>query len=133
MTQPTSRPSLLRHALQANGCFSALSGAVFLLAAQPIARLAGLDPLQVRSLGPGLLLFATWLFWISSRRRIPARQAWIVVALDLLWVLGSAALLLGHLAPLTVAGRWLVGLIAVAVLLLADLQAYGLYRLHRQH
>ena len=54
--------------------------------------------------------------------------AWEVIALDVLWVLGSVLLIFTDLVPLSIGGKWTVALIADIVALFAILQYVGLRR-----
>jgi len=122
--------NLLRNALRGNALFSGLSGAVALLAAQSLAAFTGIQmPVVFIILGVVLILYAIDLFWIASQETIDHRFAWATILLDVVWVLGSVAILLFESPPLTVAGRWTVALLAEAVAIFAILQYIGLRRL----
>lgn len=119
---------LLRRALLANATFSTLCGTTLLLGAGALAPLLGVPALALRLVGATLLPFA-WGLWQNARRPDLRRgEAWLAVGLDLGWVAGSAALLLGELWPLEPAGRWAVIAVGDVVLLCALLQAAGLLR-----
>ena len=51
------------------------------------------------------------------------------MVLDVLWVLGSVALIFSNQIPLTVAGKWAVALVADVVALFAVLQYVGVRRM----
>lgn len=124
--------TLLRHSLQGNAVFSCLSGVLFLVAAGPIASFLGMEvPWLIRMLGLSLSLYAVWLLIIARRPTLDRREVWIVIGLDATWVLGSALLLIADLAPLTLAGKWTVGIVADLVAAFALLQFYGLTRQHQ--
>ncbi|ALA56880.1 hypothetical protein [Nitrospira moscoviensis] len=128
MITSTDPASLLRHSLRANAWFSGLSGLLFLLAAHPVATFLGLDaPWMVRALGPGLLVYALWLGFISRRSTPDCREVWSAIALDGVWVIGSALLLLGELLPLSTSGLWAIGIVADIVACFAVLQIYALF------
>ncbi len=123
---------LLHLALRGNAAFSTLSAVIFLAASQPIASFLGLLPgKQVIILGIQLGVFAAWLAWLSTRSAIPRWQVWLIIALDVLWVAGSLQLVLASPPGLTGGGKWVVGMIADIVALLALLQFLGLRRLKR--
>ena len=119
---------LLRRALLANAAFSTLTGVTLLLVAGPLAPLLGIGALALRITGATLLPFAFGLFQNARRPDLRRGEAWLAVGLDLAWVAGSAALLLGELWPLEPAGRWAVLGVGDVVLLCAILQAAGLLR-----
>ena len=122
---------LLRTALRGNGLFSAVSGAVLVLASRPLAETIGFPwPNTLLILGIILLLYALDLFWFTSRATLNITFAWVAIALDVAWVIGSIALLLTDPVGLTVAGQWFIGLIAEAVALFALVQWLGVRRLH---
>jgi len=120
---------LLRRSLQGNAWFSGLSGLLFLFAAKPLASVLGLGaPWIIRTLGLGLLLYALWLLVTARRPSLDRREVWGAIGLDTAWVLGSALLLIANPIPLTLPGKWAVGIVADMVAMFALLQFYGLYR-----
>jgi hypothetical protein len=126
-----TKPTLLRRALHANGAFSALSGVVLLAAANPLARLLGLnDALILIVTGVSLLLYAAGLFRNARREIINHAEAWTAVILDFAWVIGSAVVIFAGV--LTTTGNWLVAIVADIVLLFGVLQLYGLRRMRRE-
>ena len=124
---------VLRLALRGNGSFSLLSGLILAAAARPVSVLLGVEPPAILLiLGIVLIIYGIDLFWVASRPEIDTRLATAAVVLDVLWVLGSAALLLTGLVSLTAAGVWAVIIVADIVALFAIWQGYGLWRM-RQH
>jgi hypothetical protein len=126
----TDPASLLRLSLRANAWFSGLSGLLYLLAADPITEFLGLNmpPWMVRTLGPGLLVYAIWLGLISRRSTLDSREVWSAIVLDATWVIGSAILLLGEFLPFTRSGLWAVVIVADIVACFTILQMYALFR-----
>ncbi len=123
---------LLRLALGGNAAFSTLSAVIFLVASQPIASFLGFLPTQqVFLLGVQLALFAVWLFSLSRQSMPSLRQVWVIIALDMLWVVGSVLVLLLPPATLTSGGKWAIALVADVVGLFAILQFVGLRQLTR--
>ncbi len=119
--------SPLARAIRANAFFSGISALVFLLGARPIASWIGLgEPALLTAVGVLLLLYAPVLLWISNRRPIPRWMAWVVIDLDILWVIGSAILVFTDWVPLTVAGKWTVVVLADIVAGFALIQYIGL-------
>ena len=97
----------LRYALRGNATFSLTTGLIAALVSAPVASWLGAFRAQeVLLLGAQLVLFATWLLWLSFRVRIPRWQVLVVLALDVGWVAGSALLLLSPPAALTAAGNY---------------------------
>lgn len=132
MMHTEDRSQLLRWAFRGNAIFSTLSAVVFMAAAEPIASLAkNLPPKQVFFLGPQLAVFAAWMLWLSWRAVIPRWQVWLIIALDILWVVGSFGVLLAPPPALMPGGKLAIGLVADVVALFALLQFLGLRRLRR--
>lgn len=126
-----SEPTLLRRALLANACFSALSGLGLALAYEPLARWLGVgDPATLAWTALVLLAFAGHLVW-ASRRRIHVFEALYFVASDALWVVGTAVLVLAYPSHLSSAGRWTAMAVAVVVGGLALAQLIGLSQARR--
>ena len=102
------------------------------MAPQSIASILGLDAAwTVQLLGPCLIAFALWVALLAASPRPGPIRALITVAMDLGWVLGSAALLATVGGQLTTAGAWLIAGIATLVGLLATWQLLGLARMYR--
>ncbi len=120
--------TLLRGALRANAAFSTLCGAILVVLGGVLDPVLGVPALALRLVGASLLPFAVSLWMNARRAEVSRREAWLAVGLDLAWVAGSAALILGELWPLTTAGRWAVIGVAEVVLLWALLQTAGLVR-----
>jgi len=121
--------SLLKKAFRGNALFSGLSGLVAVLGARPLARFSGIEmPAVFIALGIILIIYGIDLWWISSREPIDHRFAWAAIILDILWVVGSVAVLLIGLPELTVGARWAVFFLAEIVAFFAILQFIGLRR-----
>lgn len=75
-----------------------------------------------------LIAFAAWLWYIATRPA-PARAAvWVIIALNLLWVLASILLVAGRWFPLTALGTAFILAQAAAVTVFAAMQYAGLRR-----
>ncbi|MEI3854150.1 MULTISPECIES: hypothetical protein [Ensifer] len=113
-----SNRSLLNKTFLADGAFSLVSGATLILAAGPLAALISpaATPAMMKVLGVGLLVWG--IFHLSAARNggPVTASARISIAGDMLWQLGSLALLLAAYASLSAAGITLVviGMIGVA-------------------
>jgi hypothetical protein len=122
--------SQLTRALLGNAIFSLTSGLVFLLRGDSAAALIGVGPDWLyRAIGAGLLGFALCVAWVALRRPVNTFFALLISVADLLWVLGTAALLLIVGASMQPAGVTVLIAIAAVVLLFAVLQLRGI----RQH
>lgn len=128
---PESR--LLRRFLLGNATFSTLTGTLCLVDATPLSQAFGIpDPTLLPGLGVQLLIFAAAIVWIATRQTISTRLAWIIIALDIGWVVGSIALLPFVSGMLTSAGITALVLIAVGVAAFASGQIAGVRRLTAQ-
>ena len=123
---------LLRASLRGNAVFSAVSGIVLIAGAAPLGTLLGVGaPAVLTTVGVILVVYAGGLWWNARRPEVNRAEARIAVALDVAWVVLSAALLIFAPSLLTPAGRWIVAAVAVCVAGFAILQSFGLRALDR--
>lgn len=128
--QMSDTQKLLRMALQGNALFSAVSGVVVLAMNRTLVEFLGLPSnASLTSVGIGLLGYAGWLLWNARREKIKIGDAWIAVLLDMVWVLGSYALLFA--VRFSSGGKWAVALVAEVVFLFGVMQWLGLRRIGR--
>jgi hypothetical protein len=128
--QSGERACLLRKALIGNALFSILSGVTILLAQGWVLRILGLpENISLAILGIGLLVFAVTLVINARRQPVRTSDAWIVVVLDLAWVLGSYVLI--FVVPFSAEGKWVVGVVAELVSVFAVLQFVGIRRIQK--
>lgn len=117
--------SPIRSILYANAIFSGVSGLLFIIASQPIARFLGINmPLAILMLGVGLVGYAALLYLNASRPEISRSFVLFAVVADSVWVLLSIILLLTNWLPLTASGRWAIGIVAAMVDVFATLQFF---------
>jgi hypothetical protein len=125
-TNTIPAPSLLRLALRADSLVTGLNGAAYLLLAGPLADLLGPPAGVLRGVGVFLMVFAPAVWLTADRPAVPAVRA--VIAGNLLWTVGSiAVVVVGVGDPTTVGAVWIV-LQAVVVAAFALLQISGLRR-----
>jgi hypothetical protein len=121
----SDRQRLLRLALTCNALFSLSSGLVIAFADRQIVRVLGLPSgNSLLSLGIGLIVFAIFLFLSARRQLLNIPQTRIMVLLDIVWVVGSYALL--FVVRFSSTGKWLVGIVAEFVLAFAVAQWLGI-------
>ncbi|HYG91588.1 MAG TPA: hypothetical protein VD978_35660 [Azospirillum sp.] len=120
--------ALLRRVLLADAAVSALMGVVLAVDAGMLAGWLGLPVPLLRWAGVSLLPFAAMLVYLATRPAVPRRAAWAVIAVDALWIVDSAVLLLGGWVEPTALGTMFVIGQAVAVLVFAELTWFGLRR-----
>lgn len=73
-----------------------------------------------------LLAFAALVFSVSRGNPMNVRAVRLVIVLDTLWVVGSAAIVLFQVFPISVLGYVFIGAVAVWVAAMAYLQSAGL-------
>lgn len=121
--------SLLHTVLRFNAAFSGFFGLAFVCFPGWFATWLGIASATPLTVTGGLLI--GWEIFIAQLVRQPKISAvgvWAVVLGDLVWVLGSIALLLGGWLTLTKSGGWFVAGIADIVLVFAVVQYLGLRR-----
>ena len=130
MNERSDKQKLLRRALQGNALFSVISGVVILATNRTLVEFLGLpSDASLTALGIGLLGYAGWLLWNARREKIKIFDAWIAVILDMVWVMGSYALLFE--VKFSNGGKWAVVLVAELVFLFGVMQWVGLRRIGR--
>ena len=127
---PSAGSNLLRYTLRADALLSIATGAICLADAQPLATFLGIQPpLALEILGAVLALYGAFLFYTAAQAQINRRIVIAAIVLDAIWVIDSAILMVADWLPLTSAGMWTIGLIAVAVVVVAELKFFGLRRM----
>lgn len=127
-TRVNENGRFLQQMLRGNAIFSIIFGLVFIFAGGAFAELTGLQtPWAFTAVGVALLPFA-YFVWHAASQLSSAR---IIIALDLVWVVGSYLFLWQLWQTLTPAGRWFVALQAEAVFLFDVFQIIGFRRLSR--
>lgn len=123
---------LLRTTLLVNAATSGAAGLTSALAPAWVAGLIGAGPVWFWiALGIGLVGYAALLVW-TARMAVPdPRMVWFAIVSDEVWVVASAAVLIGLPDLLTPLGEWIVAVMAVGVLDFAILQWLGLRRMNR--
>jgi hypothetical protein len=127
---PSARSNLLRYTLRGDAILSIASGAICLADAQPLATFLGIQPpLALEILGAVLALYGAFLLFTAAQPQLNRRIVIAAIALDLIWLIDSAILLVAGWLPLTSAGMWTIGLIVGAVAVVAELKFFGLRRI----
>jgi len=120
--------SLLRGALIADGITSGAMALLLAIAAAPLATRLMLPEGFLRETGLLLVPYALFAGYLGSRARLPVAVAWLVVAGNTVWTLGSFALLLGNWLSPNAFGEMFIAAQAIAVGVLAELQYIGTRR-----
>jgi hypothetical protein len=127
---PSVQPNLLRLALRADAIFCIATGVIGLAAAQPLSALLGIQPpLALSILGAIVAVYGAFLLYTAAQAQVSRRIAIAALVLDIVWVIDSAVLLIAGWLPLTSAGTWTIGLVAVVVAALGELKFFGLRRM----
>lgn len=127
--QSPDRPGPLGPWLLANAFFSIASGGAIAVSSGSLPAFLGVGGTALYLvLGVGLVLYGGRL-WTLSRRDVGPIEGWTIVAGDLLWVVGSAALLAAGV--FTPSGAWLVTMVAVVIAVFAVGQGAAIITLVR--
>ena len=108
---------LLRRALLVDAVATAGMGALLAAAPALLDGWLGLPGTLLRGAGLALLPFAALLAWVARRPRIPARLAWTLVILNVLWAIDSVVLpLTGWIDPTALGTAFVIaqGLVVAA-------------------
>jgi len=87
------------------------------------------DKVSLAILGVSLIVYATVLWFNARRPKIRITDAWVTVVMDAVWVLGSYTMIL--VIPFSLAGKWVVALVAELVLAFAVWQWLGIRRIRK--
>jgi hypothetical protein len=124
----TSR--ILEKGTHGNALFSVVSGMAILFANRWLVRFLGLpEKVSLAILGVSLIGYAALLWLNAHRPKIKITDAWGAVIMDVIWVVGSYALILA--VPFSVGGKWVVALVAELVMAFAVLQWLGIRRIRK--
>lgn len=87
------------------------------------------EKVSLAILAVSLIVYAVVLWSNAHRPKIKTTDAWVAVIMDVVWVVGSYALIL--IVPFSVGGKWLVALLAELVLAFAILQCLGIRKIRK--
>lgn len=118
--------SLLRFALTADAVASFALGALMIAAAGFVAGLTELPAGLLFWAGIGLIPWGGYIAWAATRPAIPRLAAQIVIEVNLIWTIGSFALMAFGVIHPNALGVAFVAVQALAVLGLAVAQWIGL-------
>jgi hypothetical protein len=118
--------NFLRNILLADAASGIMGGLLFVLAAGPLAELLAIPAEFLRGAGAILLPFAAFVLWVATRQPIPAKAVWIIVGLNVLWVIESVVLLIGNCIAPNAFGAAVVLVQAAAIAVIAELEIVGL-------
>jgi hypothetical protein len=120
--------SFLRNALALDAAACAATGLLLVLAAGPLAAPLGFPAGFLRGAGAVLLSCAALLAWFAGRETLPRLAVHAVIAVNLLWVADSIAILVAGWFQPTGLGIAFVLAQAAAVAVITELEVIGLKR-----
>lgn len=123
--------SRLRRSLLGNGLFSVASGLTALLLSRPLSAAMSVSSSILYVVGGAVFAFGAWILWWARQPRVDERFAFLVVALDLLWLV-VAVVLIAIPASLSGTGRLILVVATLVVALFAVLQVIGLIAASRE-
>jgi hypothetical protein len=116
----------LRRALTADAAISGATGAVMIVAADALAGLLDVPATLLRYAGISLIPFVAYVLYLSRRPSLTPRSVWLVIALNIAWVIASGLLLLsGQINPNAFGYAFVIAQ-AIAVAAFAEMQYVGL-------
>lgn len=122
--------SLARALLLVNGAVDGLSGVLMLVAAGSIALFLGVgNSLIVEAVGVVLVFFGAGVFWFGLRSA-SRRLVLAVAAINILFAVDMAIILLAGVPALSEGGRWAVEIVAALDVLVAAAQLYALRKMN---
>jgi hypothetical protein len=123
-----NRNTFLRYALLADAVASGATGLLLIAGADLLTGLLGLPVAMMREAGLLLVPYVVLVAFVGTREAISRPAVQVIIALNLLWVVGSVGLLMsGYVAP-TALGYAFVIAQAIVVGVFAELQFIGLRR-----
>ncbi len=123
----------LRASLGANAVFSGISGLILAAGHPYLSAWMGFQwPLVLMAVGLMLILFAADIIYLLHQPVLKRWSAAGIIGGDLLWVAASGVLLLGYPHLFNATGQAAVLGVALLVLLFAELQAFGLWKVAKK-
>lgn len=123
-----SPSTLLRYSLIGDAVASGATGLLLSLGAGALTQLLGLPEPLMREAGLILLPYAAAVAYLGTRAAVSRGAVWAVIALNGVWVADSLMLLMSGWVSPTVLGYAFVLIQALAVLVIAEAQYFGLRR-----
>ena len=120
--------TFLRRVLIADAIASAATGLLMLFGAVPLEQWLAIPAGLLRVAGASLIPFAALVAWLALRETVSRAGVWTVIALNVIWVVDSVALLFTGWVQPAMLGYAFVLLQAAAVAVLAELEYMGLRR-----
>jgi hypothetical protein len=117
----------LKKYLTINSSFSAVSGLTMLLLSKKLNELFNINNVYIFPfIGLNLMVFAAFVWYVSRRQLDNKILVMTITMLDILWVIGSVAIVLLDLFDLSNNGYILIGSVALWIAFLAYKQFTGM-------
>jgi hypothetical protein len=120
--------TFLRGALAADGFASGVLGVLLFALPDTLAGLLGLADMLLRDVGLFLMAYGVFVGVLATRPRTAAALVWIIIIGNVLWAIGSLALIAGAWVGPNLLGYAFVIVQALAVGVFAGLQLIGVRR-----
>mgnify|MGYP000022790557 CR=1 FL=1 len=122
-------PSIfLRRTILLDAVASGAMGLLLAPGADLLTPLLGLPGILLRESGLFLIVYAALIGWLGTRAQMPRFAVMAVIAGNVMWTIGSVALLVSGAAAPSMLGIVFVAMQAAAVAVFAELQIIGLKR-----
>jgi len=113
----------LKKYLMINSAFSLLSGLLLTFASSSINTLFGIsNKIVLPIIGINLLIFSLMVYYVAVKQLKNKSLVNLITSLDLLWVIGSLALLIFQWFNLTSIGYIVIGCVAIWIAYLGAMQ-----------
>lgn len=117
----------LKLALRLNAAFSLITGTILILFSHSAASLFDVtQPAPVLLIGIGLLIFSAAVYAVSRQSPIYLIYVFVIIILDIGWVIGSIVVITHGLFEISTAGHFAIASVAVIVSGFALHQSYAL-------
>lgn len=121
----------LKLALRLNAAFSLITGTILALFSHSAASLFGISqPAPFWLIGFGLLIFSAIVYAVSRQSPINLIYVFVIIILDIGWVIGSIAIIALGLFGISTTGHFAIASLAVIVSGFAIHQSYALMHTH---
>jgi hypothetical protein len=120
--------TFLRRVLTADALISAAAGLVMVAGAGVLHEWLQLPPSLLRVAGIALFPWAACLMWLARKPAVPRAAVWAVIVLNLVWIADSVWVAVGGGYAPNGLGQAFIGLQALVVAVLAELEFTGLRR-----
>ena len=126
MSKTAQKFPLLKYALIGDAVASGATGLLMAAGAGLLSDMLGLSTSLLTYAGFFLLPYAAAVAFVGTRKSINPRTVWSIIALNLLWVIDSAVLLVSQTPAPTLLGVIFVAFQALVVFAFAVAQTIGL-------